>query len=349
MELIRTMVVDDDRNVGNCLLKRISWNKLCCELPLVCHDGQTALEQIRDKAIQLVITDVRMPVMNGVEMCEIIHREKLPVRLIFMSAYEDFSALQSALRHDVIDYILKPLDVESLHELENAIFKTVQRIQNRHFFTKRLHSGEMETLAGKLTNKDHEYFTALFDEWEKYYCESEEDRILFQQLRIVLLEYLTTNKTLTKRYLAMYNVLKEGECDKAALHELYKEVLEDHDSVLDRVPMLERAMELINHNFPNPKFGVAELARMLAISQGYLSRIVMSYYGTSPINLLTKARQSHASHLLSTTDLPIGTIANRCGYTDTNYFSKVFKSAYGVSPKHYRQIHRPDSFMMDEE
>ena len=73
------------------------------------------------------------------------------------------------------------------------------------------------------------------------------------------------------------------------------------------------------------------------LSRHELYRICDQYFGSAPAEYIKKCRLTHACYLLTATALPIHEIAARCGIPDYNYFSKVFKSAFGMSPTAYRR------------
>ncbi|MFC0212018.1 response regulator [Paenibacillus chartarius] len=78
------------------------------------ENGKEALELIHHRRPDLILTDIRMPAMDGIELAEYIHRNKLGIDLIILTGYEDFSYAQAALRYGAIDFLLKPCDEETL-------------------------------------------------------------------------------------------------------------------------------------------------------------------------------------------------------------------------------------------
>ncbi len=102
------MIVDDDelicRGLGTC----IEWEKLDVEVIGMFYDGVIALEKMEDKVPDIMIVDINMPFMSGIELSSII-REKYPrVKIILLTAYKEFEYAQEAIRLKVFDYITKP-------------------------------------------------------------------------------------------------------------------------------------------------------------------------------------------------------------------------------------------------
>jgi len=87
------------------------------------NDGIEALEILKSYHAHLIVTDIHMPGMTGLELIETAKREKLCDRFIILTGYDDFSFARQALRFQVLDYLLKPIDKE---ELIAALHKAVQ-------------------------------------------------------------------------------------------------------------------------------------------------------------------------------------------------------------------------------
>ncbi len=81
------------------------------------ENGEEALAMIKKHAIQLVITDIRMPVMDGLELTSRIHREYPDLLVVILTGYPDFEYAQKALRYGAFDYLVKPVSEEALESL----------------------------------------------------------------------------------------------------------------------------------------------------------------------------------------------------------------------------------------
>ena len=110
------------------------------------------------------------------------------------------------------------------------------------------------------------------------------------------------------------------------------------DARQDRVNALVTSVcDYINANYQNP-IGLAEASRHVGRNPSYISRLVREYTGKSFTQLLTDKRISEAKLLLSETNLKITEIAERVGYTNVNYFTKVFKAATNMTANDYRNF-----------
>lgn len=96
-------------------------------------------------------------------------------------------------------------------------------------------------------------------------------------------------------------------------------------------PILDYIYSNYNRDIP-----LSLLARRFFYSQGYLGRVIKESVGLGYSDLITQLRLDHAVHLLESTNISINEISMHVGYKDANYFSKVFKKAYGMTPQLYR-------------
>ncbi len=99
-----------------------------------------------------------------------------------------------------------------------------------------------------------------------------------------------------------------------------------------------RFEELRSLIFQSPKdWSIPKMAQYVSLSRSRFSTKYHEIFDTSPIEELTSARLTYANHLLSTTDMPIGDIAYECGFTGPDYFIRLFKKTYDITPGAYRR------------
>lgn len=99
---------------------------------------------------------------------------------------------------------------------------------------------------------------------------------------------------------------------------------------------VEKVISLINTNCA-VEYSVSELASICNLSDSYFFRSFKKFTGKSPRNYRLAVQISQAKHYLSSTNLPINTIAQNIGFSDPLYFSRIFKKHTGLSPRNYRQ------------
>jgi len=111
---LKALLVDDEVNILKNLQAVIPWDSLDIELIGTARNGEQALELARSKRPQLILCDIRMPVMDGIEFLSALREFDSTAEVIMMTGYQDFSYVRSVIRYEVKDYILKPIDYEEL-------------------------------------------------------------------------------------------------------------------------------------------------------------------------------------------------------------------------------------------
>lgn len=120
---MRTMLVDDEPFILQGLSVLIDWEAEGYEIVKTAVNGMEALEYLKKNQVDLIIADIKMPVMSGLQLLEIIREEKISsAYFIILSGYNDFQYAQKAIRYSCMDYILKPVQKEGLlKSLRNAV------------------------------------------------------------------------------------------------------------------------------------------------------------------------------------------------------------------------------------
>jgi two-component system response regulator YesN len=106
------------------------WDSLDCEVTGDAENGQEGLVLIRKTQPDIVITDIRMPGLDGLEMIGQLNKEESGAVFIIISAHSDFSYAQQAMRYGVADYLVKPFtDAEMVNSLKSACIRVDERKQ----------------------------------------------------------------------------------------------------------------------------------------------------------------------------------------------------------------------------
>ncbi len=126
--MIQAILADDEGIIVKGLKKLIDWERLGVEIVGEAGDGAEALELIKKKAPQLVVSDIAMPGLSGLEMLRQIGSQGMNTKVIFISGYQEFSYAQDAVRYGAVDYLLKPVEQE---ELERAVLKAIALIDEK--------------------------------------------------------------------------------------------------------------------------------------------------------------------------------------------------------------------------
>lgn len=345
--ILNVYIVDDDQNLCDCLRELISWEELGCHKPVVCYNGLEALDQLQKCKPDFVISDLKMPVMDGKELCIRIREQYPDVDIIFLSAYEDFKSMQTALQYGVKDYILKPISSESIEQIERIVRKIVASKGQKAWWDRSFDAEMSSKIVQMLDVRDVEFFDDFFRDLHLHKNDSfEQVKHFCIYLLHIIIEYIRTN-----HYLKEFTLL--GANDEKGLKKLlslpdaeacvnyvqnhYNEVLGLLPNKSEKTVLIDQIHELVTQHYGNPDFGVAWIAQKVHLSPAYLSRIYASQSESSLIEYIVDYRIKKAAELLRTTFLPINQVSEQVGYQNVNYFAKLFRNQKGKSPSEYRK------------
>lgn len=145
----KAVIIDDDRQVLRVMKKVIPWEKL----GIVCvgegTDGEKGLQLIMETEPDIVLTDIYMPIMNGMEMLQYSRENGFNGKVIILSGYSDFEYARSALRLNVHDYLSKPVTIETIESVLTGVISKLEEEKDIR--------NDQEDLTQKL-----EYYQSLY-------------------------------------------------------------------------------------------------------------------------------------------------------------------------------------------
>lgn len=119
------MVADDELYMLEAMEKLFDWEKMGCKLIFKARNGQELLDRMKTETPDIVITDVVMPMVSGIDVSKYIYEKELPTKVIILSAYEEFEYAREAIQYDVCGYIIKTSVIEMLPEV---LKKTIKKL-----------------------------------------------------------------------------------------------------------------------------------------------------------------------------------------------------------------------------
>ena len=120
--MYRVIIVDDEPVIRRGLRETIEWDALGLEVAGEAADGMEALKLVRETRPEILVTDIRMPDMDGIQLIREVRKLDLNVKITILSGYSDYDYLKEAIRLGVDNYLLKPIDNDELvSNLKNAV------------------------------------------------------------------------------------------------------------------------------------------------------------------------------------------------------------------------------------
>ena len=266
---MRLLIADDEKITRNVLMNYIPWSEMGITKIEQAKDGKEALEIALRFHPDIVLSDIRMPKMNGLEFAGKLKAEQEDCRFIFLSAYSDRGYLKQAIHLRAVNYVEKPI---KLDEIQAAVQEAIQEIRSRHKITyenyyryqkklcMNLLTDKAKIAEGKdllfFSKEDSSYLAAemrLYVQDESIGTEYEES-VVANHLQALLIEKLTaitqeeSGEECLRRY-CLYAVkdpehvivlfrLKDGLTDRSC----FKIADQIRTELLDQMPQIRRVL-----------------------------------------------------------------------------------------------------------
>lgn len=123
--MLKLMIVDDEAVIRNGLRTIVEWEKMGIELVAECSNGRDALDRALVLQPDIVLTDIKMPIIDGIDFVTQLLEKRPEVRVIFLTGYSDYEYMQKAVKLSVEDYLLKPIRILELESLIRRVSKDI--------------------------------------------------------------------------------------------------------------------------------------------------------------------------------------------------------------------------------
>lgn len=130
--MYKLVIADDEYEIRHGLVNFFPWEELGFKVIGQASNGKEALELISEGMTDVLLCDIHMPIMTGIEVIKEMHQQNSPVMTIFLSGYQDFQYAQSAIKYGVKNYILKPTKFSELTDAFTQIKKELDQRKPTH-------------------------------------------------------------------------------------------------------------------------------------------------------------------------------------------------------------------------
>ena len=107
--MYRILLVDDEILARDAIRENIDWKAMDCELVGDCDNGKAAAEFVQNHPVDIVLTDILMPYMDGMELSRFLHDNYPDIVIVIFSGFGEFEYAKKAIQYGVSEYMLKPV------------------------------------------------------------------------------------------------------------------------------------------------------------------------------------------------------------------------------------------------
>ena len=334
------ILIADDKEVFRRKLKRLSYFEKASDRFSIVGEAGNGLEclvMLKEDKYDIVITDIRMPIMDGLELLKEAKDNNLCPCVVLLSEYADFEYARKGIVNGAFDYIVKPVTDEKIEEVLNRAYDFLENKEPEE----KIKVNELVDMIldrssdfdAKLLNFAREKLKAdqspknLWDNCSKILEDT--SKMLVGEEKI-LEEYLKYQRkgfpsSMSSKDVVIYFILHMDELRKTY----------DLLSFKDKHQLIQKACEYVLGH-PDEKINQQEIAELLYTNSSYFSQLFKKEMGIGFNNFVSASKMEYAKRILSEKDVKVAEVATMTGFTDVEYFSKVFRVYTGNTPISFR-------------
>lgn len=369
--MLKAIIVDDDKIFTRFVRQCVDWDAMGAEVLACAANGNEAIMLVTELRPDIVIMDVEMPGMSGLQCVEYIRSIRHECEIVLVTGHDRFQYAQLGARFGVTEILLKPTTKQSLTA-------ALRRAVNEYWM-KRISGCAMH---GVVSSETDDVLALLKESTESDsvlgYCvdimsavQSGEPERIYKTVSHYLLTVVSLNVPYNRMFwlhvfpaLICNSLLRAGginnvpaplddtqillgKIQNAALEGDVQQTLYDiclQTSLImhsrqkcSHSLIADEALALIEQHCVDPKFSISKLSEMMHFHEGYLRRVFKAAFDMSPNTALKETRMNKAIKLFAEKDMQVQQIAKKVGFEDAAYFSKCFKQHFGYAPSEYRK------------
>lgn len=365
--MYKVFFVEDETAVRQAIIRTVDWEEEGFQICGEASDGEQALPLIIERQPDILITDIKMPFMDGLELARLAKKNLPTLIVIFISGYDDFLFTHEAIRLGVVDYVLKPVTagkmIQALNRAVDRIVgysdaqKTSSLMSGPEDEIRRMNEAMItgESWYGAWRNEIIAFLkNATLSQIPEFagrlsrQCDqiANHSRTFFLYCAFDMI--VTVNRTAGEMGLDLPIQEKQEELAlqisdvrqlEIFLNRLLQRIIKLRCAMSDnRARAVWNARQIIEMRYKEPDLSVQSVAAEVGVSPNYLTTLMSKELGETFTEYLNKVRVREAASLLKSNNGSLAVIAAAVGYRDPYYFSKIFKKVLGISPREFRKM-----------
>ncbi|MCZ8511352.1 response regulator [Paenibacillus filicis] len=340
--MYRILIADDEPMIRKGLQKLVEQSGQSMTSIRTAENGFHALQQIQEERPDFVFTDIRMPKMDGLELCRQLAELDSDIQIVVISGYGDFEYAQKCLSYGVKEYLLKPVSKKAVHDVLDKLVRVSARQRTDTFvpvsrleqwiaemddLVWSLREPELELLLEKLRKELHHYSLKL-----ARFCD------VLEELNLLLAKRLSTRDVFSlQTHLDLGGARDVEEAWSRFAEGIWSIVRDLKARRKGRAKdPVEEAKHYIEEHLAE-EVSLEEVAEYIGLNASYFSQLFKQSTQETFVQYRTRRRMEKAKKLLQQPHYRITDISGEVGYADHPHFTKTFKKYTGFLPSEYRQ------------
>jgi len=255
--IIKVMIIDDEYLIRNLIKNCIDWNEIGIDIIAEASNAVEGLNLINKDKPDIILTDINMPITNGLDMSKDILERYPDIKVIVITGYDEFEYAKRSIKIGVSDFILKPIDEE---ELKNSVLKLKKEILAEHLKKK-----EYNNIKEKMVT-----FNNIINFSDNY--EAGDKTLNIEQIKKFIVQNIS-NRDLSLKLVAEYFYV-----NSSYLSRIFKEKTDETFSEYIMNTKMKIAIEMLK----NPNAKAYEISKKIGIDDpNYFSNWFKKYTGVS--------------------------------------------------------------------
>ena len=343
--MYKVLLVDDEQTAKRSLRNIIGSHMPDFEVMAEAEDGREALDIVDQSFPDIIITDIRMPGMDGLQLAQEIRKRSDSAEIVIVTGYGQFEYAREALKFGVTDYLLKPI-------IPDEVVATLSAIMQRDSMKHRTIISDNERMKAYKEHLDpicqHLWLlneNEMMMEWRTLQGKLVDEYrypVKIKEVYSAILAYISGEAARISSNRVQMDVLNSSGIAKSSDGEYIVGLLLDAmeriraDRNWGMMTNIASALKLIQTRFSDPDFSLSEAAQEAGMSTTYFSKCFKDETGVSFTEYLTNLRMNKAAQLLKNQGAKVYEVAQDVGYNEYSHFTKLFKKQFQLSPKDYR-------------
>lgn len=360
--MFKVMIVDDMEVIRKQIKRLPLWGEATgFSIIAEAEDGQEALDKLQIEPVDLLITDIGMPRINGIELLKESQEKSLAVCVVFLSEHSEFNFAKKAIQHGIFDYLVKPVNQDELKELLEKARKHIEEKKKAQINIINLEdkligiidtycpSYQIDSIIKSILTGDSNVSGIIQSIVEDTYAALDNDKVktalalqrIYKEFYLkIISKQGWIEQFIDSNLIADINLTQYDNIN--LIKKKMIEGIENITSIINKFILPSKKSSLVKDictyvvNNLESKINMCKISEALFLTKNYIGDIFKQETGITVVEYITMVKMERAKQLIKDENLRSYEIAHILGYNNAEYFGKLFKKYTGLSPVEFK-------------